>query len=104
MCIRDSFDHDSPKGRIAFAEEVLKEINGYNLVTGELLKGIGELKDDGTTSSGNWVYPGVFANDVNNSKRRDNENDPGGLGIYPGFAWSWPGNMHVLYNLSLIHI
>jgi formate dehydrogenase major subunit len=92
------FDHDSPKGRIAFAEEVLKEINGYNLVTGELLKGIGELKDDGTTSSGNWVYPGVFANDVNNSKRRDNENDPGGLGIYPGFAWSWPGNMHVLYN------
>ena len=83
---------------VAFAEEVLKEINGYDLETGELLKGIGELRPDGTTSAGNWVYPGVFANGENNSKRKDNVNDPGDLGIYPGFAWSWPGNMHVLYN------
>ncbi len=92
------FDHDDPEERIKFAEEVLREINGYNLVNGELLKGIGELKADGTTSAGNWVYPGVYANGVNLSKRKDNQSDPGGLGIYPGFAWSWPGNMHVLYN------
>ena len=92
------FDHDDPQGRIAFAETVLKEINGYDLETGELLKGIGELKPDGTTSAGNWVYPGVYANGENLSKRKDNKSDPGGLGIYPGFAWSWPGNMHVLYN------
>ena len=92
------YDYDDQGQLIEFAEEVLKEINGYDLTTGELLKSIGELKPDGTTSSGNWVYPGVFANGENLSKRKDNENDPGGLGIYPGFAWSWPGNMHVLYN------
>jgi formate dehydrogenase major subunit len=34
----------------------------------------------------------------NLSKRRDGKTDPGGLGIYPKFAWTWPGNIHILYN------
>jgi formate dehydrogenase major subunit len=80
------------------AEQVLKEIGGYNLKTGETVKGIGELQADGSTSSGCWVYAGVYGGGKNLSKRRDNKTDPSGLGIYPGFAWSWPGNMHVLYN------
>ncbi len=81
-----------------FPEQVLKEINGYDIATGQPVGGIAALKPDGTTSSGNWVYAGVFANNVNLSKRADNINDPGGMGIYPNFRWSWPGNMHVLYN------
>jgi len=80
------------------AEQVLKEIGGYNLKTGETVKGIAELQADGTTSSGCWVYAGVYGGGKNLSKRRDGKTDPSGLGIYPGFAWSWPGNMHVLYN------
>ena len=44
------------------------------------------------------MYAGVFTEQGNNSKRKDNQNDPGGMGIYPGFAWSWPGNMKILYN------
>lgn len=80
------------------AEAVLQEIGGYNLKTGEPVKGIGELQADGSTSSGAWIYAGVFGGGKNLSKRRDNRHDPGKLGIYPGFAWSWPGNMHVLYN------
>ena len=24
--------------------------------------------------------------------------DPGGLGLYPGFGWTWPNNMRILYN------
>lgn len=80
------------------AEAVLKEINGYNVKTGELLNGIGEIKGDGTTSTGNWLYAGVYAGNQNLSKRKDNKTDPSGLGLFPGFAWSWPGNMRVLYN------
>jgi formate dehydrogenase major subunit len=80
------------------AEAVLKEINGTNFKTGELCGGIGELQADGSTSSGSWIYAGCFKNGKNLTKRRDNKTDPSGLGIYPGFAWSWPGNMHVLYN------
>lgn len=79
-------------------EAVLQEINGKNFKTGELVKGIGELQPDGSTSSGNWVYAGVYAGGKNLSKRKDNKTDPSGLGMYPGFAWSWPGNMKILYN------
>jgi formate dehydrogenase major subunit len=88
------------------AEEVLKEMNGFalrdlpdsKLKAGELVTKVGDLKADGSTSSGAWLYAGVFAGGVNLSKRRDSKTDPGGLGIYPGFAWTWPNNMRVLYN------
>lgn len=86
---------DYPKENMS--EAVLKEINGYNLKTGEPLKGIGEIEDDGTTSSGHWLYSGVFANNENLSQRKGTD-DPSGLGVFPDFAWSWPGNMRVLYN------
>ena len=79
-------------------EEVLKEINGYNLKTGQLIGGIADLQADGSTSSGSWIYAGIFKEGKNLTKRRDSKTDPSGLGIYPGFAWSWPGNMHILYN------
>ncbi len=80
------------------AEAVLNEISGTNLTTGQPVKGIAELKGDGTTSSGSWIYAGVMGGGKNLSKRRDNRTDPSKLGIYPGFAWTWPGNIHVLYN------
>jgi formate dehydrogenase major subunit len=59
---------------------------------------IADLKADGSTSSGCWIYAGVFANGENLSKRRDFKTDPGNLGIYPNFGWAWPNNMRVLYN------
>ncbi len=80
------------------AEEVLKEINGKNLKTGEFIAKIPDLQADGSTSSGSWIYAGVFAGGKNLAKRRDNKSDPSRLGIYPKFAWTWPGNIHVLYN------
>jgi formate dehydrogenase major subunit len=91
------------------AEEVLKEISGKAhadvtlpdgkvLKKGDLVAGIGQLQGDGSTSSGSWIYAGAFAGGKNLTKRRDNKTDPSKLGIYPGFAWTWPGNIHVLYN------
>lgn len=80
------------------SEAVLKEISGRNLKTGEFISKIAELQADGSTSSGCWIYAGVFGGGKNLSKRRDNKTDPSGLGIFPGFGWTWPGNMHILYN------
>jgi formate dehydrogenase major subunit len=88
------------------AEDVLKEMNGFalkdlpesNLKAGDLVTKVADLKADGSTSSGAWLYAGIFAGGKNLSKRRDSRTDPGGLGIYPGFAWTWPNNMRVLYN------
>ena len=79
------------------AEAVLQEINGKNLKTGELIKKIPDLEGDGSTSSGSWIYAGVFGGGVNLTRRRSGL-DPSGLGMYPGFAWTWPGNMKILYN------
>ncbi len=92
-----TWGYSGPDGQVQ-AEAVLQEINGRNWKTGELVAGIGQLQADGSTSSGNWIYAGVFGGGKNLSKRRDNKTDPSGLGIYPGFAWCWPGNMHILYN------
>jgi len=40
---------------------VLKEINGYHAATGKPVKGFGDLKADGTTACGAWIYSGVYA-------------------------------------------
>ena len=62
------------------------------------IRKVSDLKADGSTSSGAWIYAGVFAGGENLSKRRDSVTDPGGLGLYPGFGWTWPNNMRILYN------
>jgi formate dehydrogenase major subunit len=88
------------------AEDVLREINGYalrdnpetGLKKGDLVRKVSDLRADGSTSSGAWIYAGVFGNGQNLSKRRDSQTDVGGLGLYPGFGWTWPNNMRILYN------
>jgi formate dehydrogenase major subunit len=89
--------------------EVAKEVNGKALVdltdpktnqtikAGQQLPGFGWLKDDGTTSCGNWIYSGSWTEAGGMTQRRGTE-DPSGLGIYPNWAWSWPANRRVLYN------
>jgi formate dehydrogenase major subunit len=80
------------------AEDVLREMNGRDLKTNTLVKGVADLRADGSTSSGTWIYAGVFGGDQNLAKRRDSRHDPGNLGIYPNFGWAWPNNKRVLYN------
>ena len=77
--------------------ELAKEINGSDLSTGRLLSSFGELKDDGTTASGNWIYSGSYTEEGNQMKRRGTA-DPTGLGMHHDWAWSWPLNRRVLYN------
>jgi formate dehydrogenase major subunit len=90
--------------------EVAKEINGKALAdvhddkqtptdwkAGQQLPGFAWLRDDGTTSCGNWLYCGSWPDAGSNTQRRGTE-DPSGLGIYPNWAWSWPANRRVLYN------
>lgn len=91
------------------AEEVLREINGYALADltddkgnvvvkkGERLPGFGVLRDDGTTACGMWLYSGVFPQSGNRAKSTD-LSDPSGLGVYPGYGYSWPANRRILYN------
>jgi len=77
--------------------EVAKEINGYDLTTGNLLPSFGKLKDDGSTSSGNWLYCGSYTEKGNMAARRV-LSDPTGIGLYPEWSWCWPVNRRILYN------
>jgi formate dehydrogenase major subunit len=84
-------------------DEIAKEINGKDLSTGKQMTSFGLLKDDGTTTAGDWIYTGAYPDSGNLMKRRGGiqdpkTNDPTGMGFYPNWAWSWPLNRRVLYN------
>jgi formate dehydrogenase major subunit len=84
-------------------DELAQEINGKDLTTGKRLASFALLKDDGTTTAGNWIYTGFYPEAGNLAKRRDGvqdpqKNDPTGMGFYHNWAWSWPLNRRILYN------
>ena len=81
------------------ADDVLREINGYDLTTGELVPGFAELRDDGTTACGCWIYSGVYADGINQARRREpgDLSKPGGW-VAPEWGWAWPANRRVLYS------
>jgi len=93
-------------------EAVLAEINGWytdpargdgvvfgidrdgNAHHGPQVNGFGELKSDGSTSCGCWIYSGVLGRDgvnkANSRKSRD----------YLGHGWgfAWPSDRRIIYN------
>ncbi|MBK1613268.1 formate dehydrogenase-N subunit alpha [Rubrivivax gelatinosus] len=92
-------------------EEVAKEYNGRALAdvfdpkdptklvrkAGEQLGGFGEMRDDGSTMGGCWIFAGCWTQAGNQMGRRDNA-DPTGIGNTLNWAWAWPANRRVLYN------
>jgi formate dehydrogenase major subunit len=75
-------------------EAVLREING----TGPdgALSAYTELKADGSTSCGCWIYCGVYADESNQARRRKPhwEQDL----VAAEWGWAWPANRRILYN------
>jgi formate dehydrogenase major subunit len=64
---------------------------------GEQLAGFAELRNDGSTSSGCWIFCGAWGPTGNLMARRDNS-DPTGIGQTINWAFAWPANRRVLYN------
>lgn len=91
------------------AEELAKELNGRALhdvrdgsgrivrKAGEQLSGFGEMRDDGSTLGGCWLYAGSWTEAGNMMARRDSS-DPTGIGQTLNWAWAWPANRRVMYN------
>ncbi len=78
-------------------EKVAFEMNGYDIATKTPLPTFGDLKDDGSTACGIWIYCGVMGGGKYLAKRRDNRDDTG-IGNYPNWAYCWPVNRRILYN------
>lgn len=64
---------------------------------GQQLAGFAQLRDDGSTSCGCWIYSGAWTAAGNQMARRDNS-DPFGIGQTLNWAWAWPANRRILYN------
>jgi formate dehydrogenase-N alpha subunit len=89
--------------------ELAKDMNGRALVdikdptgtvtqhAGQLLDGFSQLRDDGTTTSGCWIFSGSFTEKGNQMARRD-ASDPREQGLAPNWAWAWPANRRIMYN------
>ena len=94
--------------------KVAKEINGYFLedVTvdgrtyrqGTLVPSFVHLRDDGRTSSGNWLYCASYTEAGNQAARQGQEDAPNAIGTYPEFAWAWPLNRRIIYNRASVDL
>ena len=79
---------------------VAKEINGYTVADKKQVANFTQLKDDGATACGCWIYSGAYPgpDKKNNLMARRDKKDPSGLGVYPNWSWSWPVNRRIIYN------
>jgi formate dehydrogenase major subunit len=87
-------------GAVPDVHLVAREINGYTVADKKQVANFLALKDDGSTACGNWIYSGFYPGPEkkdNKAAARDRK-DPGGLGLYPGWAFSWPVNRRIIYN------
>ena len=78
------------------AEAVLHEINGYTIADRKPLSKFTEIKDDGTTASGCWIYCGSYKDAVNQTARRKPHTEQSY--VAPEWGWAWPANRRILYN------
>jgi formate dehydrogenase major subunit len=77
------------------AETVLAEVNGWD-AEGKPLSGFAQLKDDGSTTCGCWIYCGAYADGVNQTARRKPGHEQSW--VAPEWGWAWPANRRILYN------
>ncbi len=98
-------------------EEWTRRINGFfwadttignkTYKKGQLVPAFGNLKEDGSTSSLNWLYTGSYTEEEGNkSKRRDPSQTPmqANIGLYPNWSWCWPVNRRILYNRASVDV
>ena len=81
------------------ADAVLAEVNGRHLTgekAGQMLSSYTEMEADGSTTGGCWIYTGVYADGVNQSKRRKPGREQSW--VAPEWGWAWPLNRRTLYN------
>ncbi len=81
------------------SEAVLAEYNGRHLTgpdAGKPVSAYTELRADGSTAAGCWIYTGVYASGVNQAARRVPH---GGSGpTQSEWGWAWPADRRILYN------
>ena len=57
-----------------------------------------ELKDDGSTACGVWIYTGVYPRADFNHARSRKPDAPDGPGTHLDWGFAWPSNRRIMYN------
>ncbi|HYZ14744.1 MAG TPA: molybdopterin dinucleotide binding domain-containing protein, partial [Candidatus Acidoferrum sp.] len=83
-------EHEEPD-----AHAVLREINGWD-AEGKALPSYTELKADGSTTCGCWIYSGVYKDEQNQAARRKPGSEQNW--VAPEWGWAWPANRRIIYN------
>jgi len=76
-------------------QAVLREMNGTH-ADGRQVSSSAELRADGSTRCGLWIYAGASTDEGNQTALREPPTAEDPLGHRWG--WAWPANRHVLYN------
>ncbi len=98
-----NWNYRNPEGKLD-VKSVAHALNGYDWKTGRLVNNFNELKADGSTASGIWIFAGYFNNNeakwdaMEQPATRRSKYDPSGLGLYSEWSFAWPANRRVLYN------
>lgn len=79
------------------ATAILQEISGHRVSDGQGLRSTAELRDDGSTASGCWIYAGVCPS-ASENRARARQADPTDGGHHLGWGFAWPDNRRTLYN------
>jgi formate dehydrogenase-N alpha subunit len=107
------YGYRGPDGKVIEVDthEIAREINGYFMEDkdikgtvykkGTLVPSFAFLQDDGSTSSGNWLYCNSYTEKGNMMARRMKD-DPSGIGLYPEWSWCWPVNRRIIYNRASV--
>jgi formate dehydrogenase major subunit len=86
--------HGDPDG-----EAVMAEYNGRHLTgphAGKPVSSFTELRADGSTAAGCWIYAGVYADGINQAARRVPHGGPSPT--QSEWGWAWPADRRILYN------
>jgi len=78
------------------ADAVLAEVSGFRVADREPVATFTELKDDGSTACGCWIYSGSHKDGVNQTARRRPGREQSW--VAPEWGWAWPANRRMLYN------
>jgi formate dehydrogenase major subunit len=75
------------------ATRILAEINGVTWADKQPIASFADLKDDGSTACGAWIYSGIYAGGVNKAAARVGDD-----WVSLGWGFAWPANRRIMYN------
>jgi formate dehydrogenase major subunit len=79
------------------------EKDGKEFAAGKQVPAFAQLRDDGSTMSGNWIYCGGYTEEGNLAAQRDTTDAPNKIGLHPKWGWTWPMNRRILYNRASVN-